>query len=173
MSDKPKMEQCIICGPVYQDAHHNGCPRQVFEPAKLRDSTVPARPDLLKALCRVVAAHDDWVEAMDGLKFDDPLHDAIEDARTTIYDHQQPDPEAKYVPALRDVADAVCKQFAAAGIAARIGSPNPAEDLHARAMLALGRPVEREHIESVACWCEPTVEHEDEDVRVIVHRRTQ
>lgn len=77
------------------------------------------------------------------------------------------------IAALLDVADAVCKQFAAAGIPAVIGSPNPAEDLHARAILALGGTVEREHIDSIACWCEPTIEHEDEDVRVIVHRRTQ
>jgi hypothetical protein len=28
-----------------------------------------------------------------------------------------------------------------------------------------------EHIESLACWCEPEVEYEDDEVRVILHRR--
>lgn len=81
----------------------------------------------------------------------------------------------KSLIALRDVADAVCKQFAAAGIAAVVGSPNPAEDLHARAILALGGTVQREHITSTACWCEPTVEYRDPETgtAVIVHKGLQ
>lgn len=77
--------------------------------------------------------------------------------------------------ALRDVADAVCKQFTAAGIEAVIGSPNPAEDLHARAVLALGGTVKREHITSSACWCGPTVEYTDPEtnVSVLVHKELQ
>ena len=77
--------------------------------------------------------------------------------------------------ALRDVADAVCKQFASAGIAAVIGSPNPAEDLHARAVLALGGKLQREHITSSACWCEPTVEYRDPvtGAAVILHKEIQ
>ena len=39
--------------------------------------------------------------------------------------------------ALTSVADAVCKQFALAGIAAKVDSMNPAEDLHGRAQMAL------------------------------------
>ena len=39
--------------------------------------------------------------------------------------------------ALTSVADAVCKQFALAGIAAKVGSMNPVEDLHGRAQMAL------------------------------------
>lgn len=81
----------------------------------------------------------------------------------------------KSLLALRDVADAVCKQFRAAGIDAVVGSPNPAEDLHARAILALGGTVQREHITSAACWCEPTVEYRDPETgaAVIVHREIQ
>lgn len=77
--------------------------------------------------------------------------------------------------ALVDVADAVCKQFAAAGIPAVIGSPNPAEDLHARAIIALGGSVKREHIASSACWCQPEVDYTDPitGVSVFVHRSTQ
>ncbi len=76
---------------------------------------------------------------------------------------------------LSDIADAVCKQFSAAGISAVIGSPNPAEDLHARAILALGGTVTREHITSAACWCEPTVDYRDPVTKsaVIVHRALQ
>lgn len=77
--------------------------------------------------------------------------------------------------ALMDVADAVCKQFTAAGIPAVIGSPNPAEDLHARAIIALGGSVKREHIASSACWCQPEVNYTDPvtGASVIVHRGTQ
>ena len=77
--------------------------------------------------------------------------------------------------ALRDVADAVCKQFAAAGIAPVIGSPNPAEDLHARAVIALGGKVEREHIASAACWCQPETDYVDPvtGAVVYVHRKVQ
>lgn len=77
--------------------------------------------------------------------------------------------------ALRDVADAVCKQFGAAGIAPLIGSPNPAEDLHARAVLALGGNVPREHIASAACWCNPEKDFVDSitGVAVYVHRNVQ
>ena len=39
--------------------------------------------------------------------------------------------------ALTSVADAVCKQFALAGIAAKVDSVNPAEGLHGRAQMAL------------------------------------
>ena len=76
---------------------------------------------------------------------------------------------------LIDIADAVCKQFSAAGIDAVIGSPNPAEDLHARAIIALGGKVEREHITSAACWCEPVVDYEDPEtgVKVLVHKAMQ
>jgi hypothetical protein len=54
-------------------------------------------------------------------------------------------------------------------------SATPAEDLHARAVLALGGKVEREHIASAACWCQPTVEYRDPDtgVAVIVHKEMQ
>lgn len=92
---------------------------------------------------------------------------ALWQARANAVDHAR--------SALRDVADAVCKQFSAAGIAAVIGSPNPAEDLHARAVLAIGGQVEREHIASAACWCEPTEEFRDPHTgaAVIVHRRMQ
>jgi len=82
----------------------------------------------------------------------------------------------KSLVALRDVADAVCKQFSAAGIGAVIGSPNPAEDLHARAILARGGTVKREHItDGSPCWCDPTVEYRDPDTgaAVIVHREMQ
>ena len=39
--------------------------------------------------------------------------------------------------ALTSVVDSMCKQFAMAGIAAKLGSMNPAEDLHGRAVMAL------------------------------------
>ncbi len=40
------------------------------------------------------------------------------------------------LPDLLDVVDAMCKQFALAGIAAKAGGNHPAEDLHARAVAA-------------------------------------
>ena len=77
--------------------------------------------------------------------------------------------------ALRDVADAVCKHFKAAGITPLIGSPNPLEDLHAMAVLALGGSVTREHISSVSCWCSPEIDFIDPVTGAVVyaHRQTQ
>ena len=87
----------------------------------------------------------------------------------------RPEIDGQTIAVLRDVADAVCKQFSAAGIAPVIGSPNPAEDLHARAVLALGGKVAREHVASAACWCQPETDYVDPPTgaAVYVHRQVQ
>lgn len=76
---------------------------------------------------------------------------------------------------LHDVADAVCKYFSAAGISPVIGSPNPLEDLLARAVISLGGEVKREHVASAACWCEPEIDYTDPEtgVSVLVHKLIQ
>lgn len=68
------------------------------------------------------------------------LFDCIAFARAVLTAQGDPVLQGKLMHrlgALTSVADAVCKQFSLAGIAAKVGSINPAEDLHGRAQMAL------------------------------------
>ena len=70
--------------------------------------------------------------------------DCLAFARSVLNAQQKPVLQAKLMhrlAVLTGVADALCKQFSLAGIAAKVGSMNPAEDLHGRAVMALNAAV--------------------------------